>query len=230
MIDRHVESLESLIVIQWYICQRAFTNIFKQRSRAFCVVSQQSRAIQFYLYIYIYQGSMWFLQITQDATQTSYIQPISITQNNSSRKNVHFYDMLSQQDQLDFAAAYIKQLRDRIDGLKRRKELAMISNGLNCSGNGGSPNPMANVGVKLPVIELREWESGLEVSLISGVDKNFMLYEVISILHEEGAEVVSASFSTIGDKIFHTLHAQVRISRVGIETSRIWERLQELTC
>ncbi|OWM65391.1 transcription factor bHLH162-like isoform X2 [Punica granatum] len=139
-------------------------------------------------------------------------------------------DMLSQQDQLDFAAAYIKQLRDRIDGLKRRKELAMISNGLNCSGNGGSPNPMANVGVKLPVIELREWESGLEVSLISGVDKNFMLYEVISILHEEGAEVVSASFSTIGDKIFHTLHAQVRISRVGIETSRIWERLQELTC
>lgn len=154
------------------------------------------------------------------------------------------------------AATYIKQLKDRIDGLKRRKDQLAVRANSPIGGMGAGPT--ASVGVKLPVIQLREWDSGLEVSLISGVNKNFRLYEAISILHEEGAEVVSASFSTIGDKIFHTLHAQVgqliisvsnhslikiqsghlnrlmnfvqvRISRVGIETSRVWQRLHELT-
>ena len=60
-----------------------------------------------------------------------------------------------------------------------------------------------------PFFELRDHGLCLEVILISGRGKNFMLSEVISILEEEGAEVVSASFSVIGDKIFHTLHAQV---------------------
>ena len=37
-----------------------------------------------------------------------------------------------------------------------------------------------------------------------------MLYEVISVLEEEGAEVVTANFSTVADKIFYTVHAQVQ--------------------
>ncbi|KAF2314693.1 hypothetical protein GH714_030046 [Hevea brasiliensis] len=64
------------------------------------------------------------------------------------------------------------------------------------------------MGLRLPMIELREMGSSIEVILISGLKKNFMLYEVITILEEEGAEVVSASFSTVGDKVFHTVHAQ----------------------
>lgn len=73
-------------------------------------------------------------------------------------------------------------------------------------------NKATVVGSRLPVVKLSESDSSIEVMLISGLNKNFMFYEVISVLEEEGAEVVSANFSTVGDKVFHTLHAQVIIS------------------
>ncbi|KAI4336128.1 hypothetical protein L6164_014696 [Bauhinia variegata] len=132
-------------------------------------------------------------------------------------------DMLSQQDQLDIAAAYITHLKERIEKLEGRKKQAARSNS---TGN-VTKNEMF-INSRLPVLELRDMGSTIEVMLITGLNKNFMLYEVISILEEEGAEVVSASFSTVGDKIFHTVHAQVKISRLGVEASRVHQRLREL--
>ncbi|KAK3406695.1 hypothetical protein EUGRSUZ_K02851 [Eucalyptus grandis] len=139
-------------------------------------------------------------------------------------------DSLSRQDQLDQATSYIKQLKERIDGLKLRKDQAVLkSEGIDTSSSlTSSIDQEANLGFMLPVFQLRDHGLGLEVILISGRRKNFMLYEVISILEEEGAEVVSASFSVVGDKIFHTLHAQVRLCRIGVETTRVYERLKEL--
>lgn len=134
--------------------------------------------------------------------------------------------MISQQDQLDLASCYIKQLRERVDKLKGMKERAMKSI---------KPNNINNIMDEtndfcsnLPVVELRDLGSSIEVILISGLQRSFMLYEVISILEEEGAEVVSASFSTVGDKVFHSVHAQVKISRLGVETSRVCQRLHDL--
>ncbi|KAF5205695.1 Transcription factor bhlh [Thalictrum thalictroides] len=127
-------------------------------------------------------------------------------------------DTLSQQDRLDHAAAYIKGLQERVEELKRKKQFLL----------GTTTNPMWG-GIKLPVLALRDMESSLEVVLISSsLHKNFMFYQVISILDEEGADVVNASFSTVGDKVFHTIHSQVRSSRVGVETSRLYQRLEEL--
>ncbi|XVF09264.1 hypothetical protein REPUB_Repub07fG0077700 [Reevesia pubescens] len=133
-------------------------------------------------------------------------------------------EIISQQDQLDLAAAYIKHLRERIEKLKEIKEEAMIS--MEASSN--IMNTTASVGLSLPVVELRDLGSSIEVILITGLNKNFMFYEIISILEQEGAEVLSASFSTVGGKIFHTLHAQAKISRVGVDTTRVCKRLQEL--
>uniref|UniRef100_A0A5B6ZJP9 BHLH domain-containing protein n=1 Tax=Davidia involucrata TaxID=16924 RepID=A0A5B6ZJP9_DAVIN len=135
-------------------------------------------------------------------------------------------DVLSQQDQLNQAATYINQLRERIEELKGRKEAAMNNN--NNNNNNNNITDTMTIGVSLPLVELRDLGSSVEVLLISGLKKNFMLYEVISILEEEGAEVVSASFSTVGDKVFHTLHAKVKVSRVGVDTTSIYQRLQEL--
>ncbi|XP_039160665.1 transcription factor bHLH162-like [Eucalyptus grandis] len=139
-------------------------------------------------------------------------------------------DSLLQQHQLDQAASYIKQLKERIDGLKLRKDQAVLkSEGIDTSSSlTSSIDQEAKLGFALPVFQLREYGLGLEVILISGRRKNFMLYEVINILEEEGAEVVSASFSVVGDKIFHTLHAQVRLCRIGVETTRVYVRLKEL--
>lgn len=67
-----------------------------------------------------------------------------------------------------------------------------------------------DIGCNLPVIEVRHLDSTLEVLLISGIhSKSFMFYEVISLLEEEGAEVLNANYSVVGDKIFHTIHSQV---------------------
>ncbi|XP_021826075.1 transcription factor bHLH162-like [Prunus avium] len=137
-------------------------------------------------------------------------------------------DTLSQQNQLDLASSYIKQLRERIENLKEMKEKATRSQlGIDANSTINADNAMM-VRSRLPVLELRDSGSSIEVMLISGLNKNFMLYEVISVLEEEGAEVVSASFSTVGDKVFHSLHAQVKFSRVGVETSTVWQRLQDL--
>ncbi|XP_014508338.1 transcription factor bHLH162 [Vigna radiata var. radiata] len=133
-------------------------------------------------------------------------------------------DMLSQQDQLDLAATYIKHLRERIEKLKGEKEQAMkIMRPTQTNNNG-----IFNIDSELPLLEIKELGSGIEVMLISGVNKNFMLYEVISVLEEEGVEVVAANFSTVDDKIFYTVHAQVKISRVGVEPTRVYQKLQEL--
>jgi len=112
--------------------------------------------------------------------------------------------MLGQQDQLDLAAKYITHMRERIERLKRQKEKAMSNQ------SSDRKELDENVNTKLPVLELRDLGSGIEVILVSGLNKTFMLYEVINVLEEEGAEVVTASFSTVGDKIFYVVHAQVK--------------------
>ncbi|KAG6635224.1 transcription factor bHLH162-like [Carya illinoinensis] len=127
-------------------------------------------------------------------------------------------DMVSQQDKIDYATRYITQLRERIEKLKRRKE--QVAGSLGNSSNMG-------IGSSLPIVDLRDLGSSIEVIWISGLQKNFM-YEVTCILQEAGAEVVSSSFYPVGDKIFHPIHAQAKISRIGVETSRVWQRLKEL--
>ncbi|KAG2675832.1 hypothetical protein I3843_12G025400 [Carya illinoinensis] len=137
----------------------------------------------------------------------------------------------SRLDQLDYAASYITQLRGKIEKLKRTKEQRAAT-----SSSSGSSIMSTNmidhnmmIGTRqLPIVDVRDLGPCIEVILISGLQKNFMLYEVINILQEEGADVVSACFYTAGDKVFHTIHAQVKISRVGIETSRVRQRLHEL--
>ncbi|KAA8529577.1 hypothetical protein F0562_034323 [Nyssa sinensis] len=91
---------------------------------------------------------------------------------------------------LDKATSYVKQLKENVEQLKQRKE------------------DMAG-GSMLPVLALREhMDSTLEVNLITELNKNFMLYAVIGVLEEEGADVVGASYSTVGNKIFYTIHSQ----------------------
>ncbi|XWS37470.1 hypothetical protein CRYUN_Cryun19dG0045700 [Craigia yunnanensis] len=137
-------------------------------------------------------------------------------------------ETVSELEQLDLAAAYIKHLRERIEKLKEMKEQVMKS--IEVSSNSSIMKTNASVGLSLPVVELRDLGSSIEVVLITGLNKNFMLYEVITILEQEGAEVISASFSTVGGKIFYTLHAQAKISRVGVETTRVCQRLKEMIC
>ncbi|KAL6578141.1 hypothetical protein OROMI_010469 [Orobanche minor] len=134
-------------------------------------------------------------------------------------------DRLSQPDQLDQATSYIKEIIKRIDELNRTK--AEILRSLGRSGTAAGKRDQVT-GSERPVVELRDLGSSMEVVIISSLDKECMLFQLIGILEGEGAQVVSANFSSLGDNVFHTIHAQVRICRVGVETTRVLERIKEL--
>ncbi|KAK4437194.1 Transcription factor [Sesamum alatum] len=144
-------------------------------------------------------------------------------------------DYLTQHDQLEQAASYIQQLSTRVEELRKRKVQALAAAAANDSTKKGPPSTSRLVP---PCLKFRVFRQSLEVVLISGLRRNFNLHQVVSILEDEGAEVVTVNLSTIGDKVFHTLHAQVdptsidkilvKFCRVGVDTSRICGRLQEL--
>ncbi|KAF8723969.1 hypothetical protein HU200_010544 [Digitaria exilis] len=136
-------------------------------------------------------------------------------------------DTVTQLDQLDSAAAYIKQLKERIDSLKRRKEGGGLSG--HVAGTAAVAAGVAGgAAVRMPVIEARYQDGTLDVVLISEAGRPFKLHEVITVLEQEGAEVVSASFSVVGDKIFYTIHSQALSPRIGLDAGRVSERLQDL--
>ena len=108
-------------------------------------------------------------------------------------------------DQLDEAANYIKRLQEKLEKMKEKKENLMGFERPNTSPTGGA----AMAGLKPPQIDIHEKGSALEVVLITGLDFQFMFNETIRVFHEEGAEIVNASFSVVDDTVFHTIHAQV---------------------
>ncbi|KAF7034177.1 hypothetical protein CFC21_045225 [Triticum aestivum] len=136
-------------------------------------------------------------------------------------------DAATQLDQLDSAAAYIKQLRARIEDLKRRKQAALSGNTVGCSSSVSAGDYKSQTAA-LPVIEVRHQDGTLDVALASEAGRPFRLHEVMAVLEQEGAEVVSASFSVVGDKIFYTLHSQALCPRIGLDAGRVAQRLRGL--
>lgn len=70
-------------------------------------------------------------------------------------------------------------------------------------------NDGRRVGLKSPRIEIQQMGSALEVVLITGFDCQFMFSETIRVLHEEGVDVVNASYKVIEGAVFHSIHCQV---------------------
>ncbi|KAI3884940.1 hypothetical protein MKX03_037876 [Papaver bracteatum] len=174
----------------------------------------------------------------------SLISPSTSTHDNnnhSSKKDI------AQIDLIDQAANYIQELTKRIDKLKRKKDLLTTTTLPNtdcddqdiittsavsvaaatstCSSD-KSTEICGNDLLDLPILQVRNFDSTtLEVVLITGMNKQFLYYQLITVLEEEGAEVVNASFATVDEKIFYTVHSQIR---AGVETSRICDRLKKL--
>ncbi|CAD5190486.1 transcription factor bHLH162-like isoform X2 [Musa acuminata AAA Group] len=117
------------------------------------------------------------------------------------------------QDQLDQAFNYIKELQGRVEKLKQKKEMRRMTADLH-----------------FLLVEVRSMDSTLLVSFVSGSRSSYMFGKVIGVLEEEGAEVISASFNLVGGRIFHTIHCQAFCSRIGLEPSSVNEKLKKLAC
>ncbi|KAL3577001.1 hypothetical protein D5086_022284 [Populus alba] len=133
--------------------------------------------------------------------------------------------VLSLPDQLDEAASYIKRLQTNLERMKEKKDNLMGTERTNyasmssCNGT--------TTGLRSPQIEVRETGSTLEVVLITGLDSQFMFNETIRVLHEEGAEIINASFSVVEDTVFHTIHSKVGDSAPSNGVARISQRLNK---
>nr|GMC69393.1 transcription factor bHLH167-like [Ipomoea batatas]GMD70125.1 transcription factor bHLH167-like [Ipomoea batatas] len=106
---------------------------------------------------------------------------------------------------LDQATNYIKQLEKNISELKARMD-----------------------SLQVPVeIAVKESETLLEINIVCGSEnKKLKMHKVIRILEEEGAEVVSASFSTVDLKIYHTILCKAFLPRLGMDTIMVQRRLK----
>jgi len=160
-------------------------------------------------------------------------------------------DAMTQLGSLDEAAAYIKKLKERVDELQQKRSSAQLMAADTSGGGGGggsvastsaaaataasggarsSEEDAAEEAAAAPVVEVVHYNDGssLDVVLISSVERPFKLHEVVTVLEEEGAEIINANLSVVGRKIFHTIHCRAFSPRIGIEVSRVSERLREL--
>ncbi|KAK8486992.1 hypothetical protein V6N13_121360 [Hibiscus sabdariffa] len=138
----------------------------------------------------------------------------------------HLYSLLppqaaqmSTQKVLERATMYVNQLRNRVQELKQKhSRLEEESKEM-----GGQPS------LAFPFLSIIELDSTLEVNLITGWNAKFQLSHILKILMEEGAQVVKAAANhTAGDIIMYSIHCQPISSRIGIATSRVHERLENL--
>ncbi|KAM3345584.1 hypothetical protein ACQJBY_020213 [Aegilops geniculata] len=152
-------------------------------------------------------------------------------------------DTMTQLGSLDVAASYIKKLKERVEELQHKKAAAQaaatlrgvsgISMAITTSSGAGSLEGVKHLEASAPVVEVRQPDdSSMEVRLICNTEKLIKLHEVITILEEEGADIINANHSVVGHKIFYTIYSRIRINafstRIGIDVSRISERLGAL--
>ncbi|XWS68651.1 hypothetical protein CRYUN_Cryun04dG0109300 [Craigia yunnanensis] len=114
---------------------------------------------------------------------------------------------LSLPDQIDEAVNYIKSLQIRLQESREKKESLMgRKRSYRCTNCTAAET---TVSLKSPEIRINEKDSAMEVVLMTAQDSQFMFYEMIRILHEQGAEVLNANFSVVGNTVFHIVHAQI---------------------
>ncbi|KAL8229771.1 hypothetical protein R6Q57_014671 [Mikania cordata] len=118
-------------------------------------------------------------------------------------------DVTSLPDQLQEAANYITNLQIKLEKMEEQKDNLKRIKKLEIEHDKKSKTSSLMVGhQRTPKIDVREIGSSLEAILITGADFQFLFSETISVIHEEGFDVVNACFSIINDIVVHTIHAQ----------------------
>ncbi|KAI9169936.1 hypothetical protein LWI28_019822 [Acer negundo] len=106
---------------------------------------------------------------------------------------------------LEHAANYIKHLQEKVEEQKGKHE-ELLKESTSCD-----PNYKKTTSSCSPVLNIKSWEdSYLEVNLICGLNKNFMLHEIISVLQQEGAEVVSCTQNNAADRVIYMIRSKCR--------------------
>ncbi|XVE92439.1 hypothetical protein REPUB_Repub01dG0097500 [Reevesia pubescens] len=120
---------------------------------------------------------------------------------------------------VEHATLYINQLQKQMEELKQRK--------VQLEAEHIQPQAVKAETIS-PVIDITDLGSTMEINLVAGRKTKFALCDIISILEEEGAQVISATYHNAGKKVLFSIHSQAVYSRIGIENFRVHERLKSL--
>ncbi|KAK1406598.1 hypothetical protein QVD17_42046 [Tagetes erecta] len=134
------------------------------------------------------------------------------------------YERKSLPEFLDRATMSLNHLKERVERLKSKKEELEKEVNHNVKSS-SSDEPW------LKVVRVMEYEMTLEVNLIFMVsNKKVVPFEVLRVIEQGGTEIINSSFSTVGQHIYCTIHAQAFQARLGFDAKLIESRLMELVC
>ena len=108
-------------------------------------------------------------------------------------------------DQLENATNYIKQLKENVEKLKEKKEKLMKLG----EESARSSEIKARLLVQVEV-EARQVGSSLEFLLTTGSDYHLVSKQILQLLQENGTQIVYINHSTVKDRVFHKIIAEVR--------------------
>lgn len=116
-------------------------------------------------------------------------------------------------DKIDAAVKYIQILQVELEKYKEKKEKLMNRK----REHSCITNDIKSTTKPSPHLEIHEMGPDLDMVLVNGLHDSFTSFnEIIQVLHQQGAEVVQASFSNTGSSVFHILHPKVGLSDLNI--------------
>ncbi|OMP02717.1 hypothetical protein COLO4_10879 [Corchorus olitorius] len=79
-----------------------------------------------------------------------------------------------------------------------------------------------------PVLNITEFNSIMEINLITGSNVAFTLTDIISIIEEEGGQLLNVTYNTAGNTNILSIRCQAVYARIGIESSSLLQRLRTM--
>ncbi|KAK4797675.1 hypothetical protein SAY86_030001 [Trapa natans] len=166
-------------------------------------------------------------EVTENRMNCLYSKLTSLIPHSYSKGNPS-----SPSDLLRDAVNYIEELQTRVERLKDGKESMLEHDGSDRSGSSCTIGKTPTRAFVKPEIMIQEVGSALEVVIISSKTSCQLIFrEAIRVLQEEGADIVSANFSIVGDIAFHSIHSQVEDyagSTWGSAAAAVSHRLKEV--
>ncbi|XP_022994481.1 transcription factor bHLH167-like [Cucurbita maxima] len=120
--------------------------------------------------------------------------------------------------QIENATNYIKQLKENVEKLKEKREKLIGSR-------------EGEIKARLLVqVEAHQVGSSLEVLLTTGSDYLLVLNQILQLLQENGTQIIHINHSTIINRVFHKIVAQMvgeGMSSEGVDGERICETVKK---
>ncbi|KAF8111030.1 hypothetical protein N665_0076s0035 [Sinapis alba] len=123
---------------------------------------------------------------------------------------------------IDQATSYMIQLKEKVNYL-REKKMSLL-------GEMGNQSDGSAAAALLPKLSIYSRDSTIEMNLIMDLNmKRVTLHDLVSVFEEEGAQVMNANLQNLNDRmIIYTIVGQAIICRIGIDPSRIEERVRSI--